>query len=332
MDNEETKILNQTEEKKDNVQTSKKATIGKNAAYAGGGFVAGVAAGYAGSAQASEPAENVTLEAATTEVEPTTNETESANASQVEALASTTNTTTQTASNLVVTEPVDAPNPEEVLLATDEGIRVAQVSDNASFAEAFADARAQVGAGGTFEWKGNVYSTYTEEEWNNMSASERAQFQSKVDYQSIAGESNEVKPTPAPTPTAVQEPANVGEEATPANAEMVDDQSGNNGIKVLGVETVVDSEGNPVTLAAVELEGEQALLVDVDNNGIMDVMIVDENGDGQITENELFDVSEGNIATNDLQQMAAMQNDDMLYACNDDMPDYMNDADISSMA
>ena len=64
----------------------------------------------------------------------------------------------------------------------------------------------------------------------------------------------------------------------------------------------------------------------------MDVMIVDENGDGQITENELFDVSEGNIATNDLQQMAAMQNDDMLYACNDDMPDYMNDADISSMA
>lgn len=311
MDNEETKILNQTEEKKDNVQTSKKATIGKNAAYAGGGFVAGVATGYSSSAKASETSNSdaAKQEATVVEnVEENINVAQSANENQ----------------NSVVeanNEAFDIPKPEEVLLATDEGLRVAQVNDNASFAEAFADARTQVGAGGTFEWKGNVYSTYTEEEWNNMSASERAEFQSKVDYQSITGDATEVKPVNA----------EVHENVLASNAEMVDNHSNNEGVKVLGVEAVVDSEGNPMTVAAIELQGEQALLVDVDNNGIMDVIIVDENGDGQITENELFDISEGNINTSDLQQMAAAQNGDLLYANNDNMPDYVNDADISSM-
>ena len=62
-----------------------------------------------------------------------------------------------------------SPAPEEALVATDEGIRIAQVDDNVSFATAFADARAQVGPGGAFEWRGHVYNTFYEEEWNSMS-------------------------------------------------------------------------------------------------------------------------------------------------------------------
>lgn len=294
MNNEETKILNQNQSEKTTVKTpDKKTSKGKKAAYAAGGFVAGWASGVAGSAMAATPNKEELVQ----EVPIAEGETE---------------------------VPESIPNPEEVLLATDEGIRVAQVDDDASFAEAFADARAQVGAGGAFEWRGHVYSTYYEEEWNNMSASERAEYQSKIDYQAVAGETQEVKPV-------VETPAE--EPAIAANAEMVDEQPQQGGIKVLGIEAMTDSQGNPITVAAVEVEGDQALLVDVDNNGMMDVIMVDENHDGQISENEIYDASDAGISTADLQQhMAASQDPSMLMASNDGMPDYMNDADVSSMA
>lgn len=41
-----------------------------------------------------------------------------------------------------------------------------------SFGEAFAAAREDLGPGETFEWHGNVYSTYTAEEWNSAHPSE----------------------------------------------------------------------------------------------------------------------------------------------------------------
>lgn len=45
-----------------------------------------------------------------------------------------------------------------------------------TFAEAFQSARAQVGPGGVFEWHGGVYGTYTADEWNAMSAEDKAAF------------------------------------------------------------------------------------------------------------------------------------------------------------
>jgi hypothetical protein len=99
------------------------------------------------------------------------------------------------------------------------------------------------------------------------------------------------------------------------------------------VEVVIDPQGNPMTVADIEIDGDQALLVDVDNNGMMDVIMVDENHDGQISENEIYDASEAQISTTDLQNhMAASQDPGMMLASNDGMPDYMNDADVSSMA
>ena len=221
-------------------------------------------------------------------------------------------------------------------MATDEGVRIAQVNDDASFSQAFADARSQVGPGGAFEWRGHVYSTYYEEEWNNMSTEERAEYQSKIDYETVAGEPTASKPTTTDAKPAVESTSAETESTEPvmaSNTEMVDEQSNQGGIKVLGVEAVVDPQGNPMTVAAIEIDNDQALLVDVDNNGIMDIIMVDENHDGQISENEIYDASEAQISTADLQNhMAASQDPNMMYACNDGMPDYMNDADVSSMA
>lgn len=329
MNNEETKILNQNQTEETKVKTpEKKSSTSEKVAYAAGGFAAGVASGVAGSAMASTPNkeelndEVVATSETVVEEEPVKVEEQS----------------------VPVTEtPQPAPNPEEVLLATDEGVRIAQVNDDASFSQAFADARAQVGPGGAFEWRGHVYSTYYEEEWNNMSAEERANYQSKIDYETVAGEPTPSKPVASTSTEEISEVKPEVEAASTettnteppmaANTEMVDEQSQQGCIKVLGVEAVVDPQGNPMTVAAIEIDNEQALLVDVDNNGMMDIIMVDENHDGQISENEIYDASEAQIATADLQHhMAASQDPGMLMASNDGMPDYMNDADVSSMA
>lgn len=326
MNNEETRILNQNQTEETIVKTPrKKSNKGEKVAYAAGGFAAGLASGVAGSAFAASPNKDEVI------VTAETSEAEEATAVQQETVAPVQET------------PQPAPNPEEVLLATDEGVRIAQVNDDASFSQAFADARAQVGPGGAFEWRGHVYSTYYEEEWNNMSADERANYQSKIDYEAVAGDPT---PSKSSTTTTTEEVADVkpaieetqmetvtAEPTLAANEEMVDEQSAQGGIKVLGVEAVVDQQGNPMTIAAIEIDNDQALLVDVDNNGMMDVIMVDENHDGQISENEIYDASDAGISTADLQHhMAASQDPDMLMASNDGMPDYMNDADVSSMA
>ena len=49
------------------------------------------------------------------------------------------------------------------------------VNDSMSFSEAFSAARAEVGPGGVFEWRGNVYNTYYADEWNNMSEEDKSE-------------------------------------------------------------------------------------------------------------------------------------------------------------
>lgn len=310
---EETVVMNNNENTAmgNNEATSQK-TSAKNekVAYAAGGFAAGLASGVAGSAIASNSVESNMAEVVETP--------ENTAEATVEPAATTYSQTS------VVDESIYAtPEPEDVLLATDEGVRIAQVDDNASFSEAFADARAQVGPGGAFEWRGHVYNTYYAEEWNNMSAEERAEYQSKIDYATIAGDTNN---------NVVEETPYVEQNSMASNTEMVDNDTESDSVKVLGVESVEDEYGNQMTIAAIEVEGEQVLLVDVDNDGTMDALIVDENYDNQIDpNNEIYDIQDCNIESQDLIQMSMQQND-VYYASNDGMPDYMNDADVSSMA
>ena len=340
MTTEETKILNPSNEEerteKKTAETaenkSQSTTAGSKAAYAAGGFAAGAAAGSAASTYAATAGTAAPQEAAQP-AEETTGETVTAEQDS--------SATEETAASASATEEVqEAPQPEDVLLATDEGVRVAQVNDDASFSEAFADARAQVGAGGVFEWRGHVYGTYYEEEWDNMTPEQRAQYQSKIDYGTIAGDNvntgtDNATPTSASSNTythasSTHATQQQGEAIAP-NTEMVAEPVDSD-IKVLGVETIEDETGRSRIMAGIEIEGHQGLLVDVDNDQVMDVMMVDMNNDGQITSNEVADIAELNISVDDLQQhIAANQNPQGLLACNDGMPDYVNDADISSL-
>lgn len=76
-------------------------------------------------------------------------------------------------------------NEPEVVVddAVDAGVDFAEgVNDDMSFNEAFAAARAEVGAGGAFEWRGQIYGTYYADEWEAMSDSEKDAFGDKFDF------------------------------------------------------------------------------------------------------------------------------------------------------
>lgn len=58
-------------------------------------------------------------------------------------------------------------------------------SDHMSFSQAFASARAEVGPGGCFAWRGGIYGTYYYDEWHNMSSADKAIFAGHFDWNYI---------------------------------------------------------------------------------------------------------------------------------------------------
>ena len=292
---EETRLINESDvtdannkQEKQSQTKEKKSNWGATAAGAVGGFVAGAAAGAAMSA-AAMPAEELPAEPvdATDEVQ--------------------TDATAQQ----------DAPEAENVLLVNDEGVRMAHVEAD-SFSEAFAQARQQVGPGGVFEYRGQIYGTYYADEWNNMSAQERADYQQRVSGFAPSQHINYADNSDH------HDNSHADSNQMASNTQMLAvEPEDDSAIHVLGVE-----EADGMTVAVVECDGENALLVDVDHNGTIDVMIHDDNHDGMIQENEYHNVADAGLRVENLEQMHAAEQGDFLYASQDMLPDYVNDADM----
>ncbi|MDE6695672.1 MAG: hypothetical protein K2K25_02220, partial [Muribaculaceae bacterium] len=282
---EQTKKVNYTSE--DSTQAKqKKGKAGKTVAAAAGGFVAGATVGAGATASASTSTEEMPTEEKLNQTE--------------EVIANT---------DLSETETPETPAPEQAILANDEGIRYAHVNAD-NFNDAFAQAREQVGPGGVFEYNGRIYATYYAEEWNDMSSQERADFQSKVyevapthhaepSHSSMAHNSS-VESTHHEPEIVAENVQNTTTESIPANTEMIAAEPVDNEIRVLGVEAVQNGYGEIMNVALVECEGDQALLIDVDNNGSIDVLIHDDNFDGDIQENEIHDISGSGLEVADL--------------------------------
>jgi hypothetical protein len=201
-------------------------------------------------------------------------------------------------SNIDIEPIIDEPTPvANVPVAT-------SVNDEMSFGEAFAAARAEVGAGGVFEWHGNTYNTYYAEEWDAMSPAERETF-----YASVAD---------------IDTADNV---STVANVDVVDEASTDDDVHVIGIYEE-NLDGQDVYIGAMEIDGNNVMLVDVDHDEVFDIAVADINADGEISENEVEDISDCGIGVEDIAVRAYMDNTNELLAAND-MPDYMNDADVS---
>lgn len=307
-------------------QTQPKQKKGKSfntAAAAAGGFIAGAAVGATTSAYASSDDEETATEAVVTDPNAETEDAQEAENTTMEAETSSVAENEENNVQTVAEEKTEVPKPEQAILANDEGIRYAHVNAD-NFNDAFAQARSQVGAGGVFEYNGKLYGTYYADEWIEMSAQERADYQTRV---------NEIAPSHHSTPSHTGYSQDMAmshdnsPEIIPTNATMISAEPVDNEIRILGVEAVENGKGNIMNVALIDAGGNQALMVDINNDGTIDVLVHDDNYDLEIQPSEIHDISEAGIQVEDLLETQAMQNGDPLYTAYDDTPDYFNDAD-----
>lgn len=105
------------------------------------------------------------------------------------------------------------------------------------------------------------------------------------------------------------------------------DDTGSPEIHVIAVQNDVDLNGHSVNVAHVSVGDEHVALVDVTQNGEVDVMIADSNHNGQIDGNELHDISDSHMP---MPSADDVEGDYGQVAQSDsDLPDYSNDADIT---
>ena len=229
--------------------------------------------------------------------------------------------------NDVEPEVIAEPVPEPVVEPVVEPVYVSpEVNDDMSFNDAFAAAREELGPGGLFVWHGNVYNTYYAEEWNAMSSESQEAFADSASNVNIPvyHNVNTTEDYIAYAPDTAQDDIMVVPEP--------DDD-----VHIIGVyEENID--GQNMYIGEVEMAGENVVLVDGDQDGLFDVLIADMDGDGMIADNEYVDISSDGILVSDLAGGSIMSdgdttayNDTMDYdsAGHSDMPDYMNDADVS---
>lgn len=229
-----------------------------------------------------------------------------------------------------VTEPTTNENANsndaDPVWAADDEVKVAtSVNDEMSFSQAFAAARAEVGSGGAFEWRGNVYNTFTAEEWNSMSQAERNEYGSHFTW---SGQSNDTESATQTTEAntaqvASHEPANetvhTASAETPVEEQIVEPDPE---VEILGV---VHSDESGFDYGAIRIDGQDVYLVDVDNDGIggeFDYMVVDANNNGDFENEEYVDISDGHLSVTEFSNYASP--DGSLLASNDEI-DYTND-------
>lgn len=231
---------------------------------------------------------------------------------------------------------------------TDGEISVAtSVNDDMSFSEAFAAARTEVGSGGAFEWRGNIYGTFTADEWNGMTAEQKEEYGShfswnKVNSSTETASSSHSSTTSQTADTSDEVEVVTTENSGPTNqshevtndevevAEITQTGTAEDGatvevdpeVEVLGF---VHDEESGANIGGMLVDGQEVVLVDVDGDEIIDVMGVDYNGDHQITQDEFVDISGQHISVNDFGGVSNPNNP--LYASNDNETDYTNDAE-----
>lgn len=217
------------------------------------------------------------------------------------------------AAGVVFTSMASGDNPEPTTQAAHTAVpagnvKVAEVSDDMSFDEAFASARKQVGAGGVFEWRGKLYGTYYKNEWDAMSQADKDQYAANVfgTPQAKVHNENIQEPPRKDMPEDAEQNTNVQKVSHQTNnqqdrAEAGSDEGGRYNIQqVYGVRTVTDNNGNPMTMVEAKVNGHNAILCDINQDDKIDSMAIDANDDGQITQDEIIPVPQGSVLVSEL--------------------------------
>ena len=108
-----------------------------------------------------------------------------------------------------------------------------------------------------------------------------------------------------------------------------------NEVQVLGVYEAQGDQGQTMQAAVLTNGEEVAAVVDLDGDGMAEVLVVDENHNQQIDEGEVYDLSNDHVQMSDYQdaylaqQQMQQEHDTFAYNASDDQQDFNNDADLS---
>ena len=183
-----------------------------------------------------------------------------------------------------------------VVESNEQPLHEASVEGCKSFRDAFQAARAELGPGGVFRWHGNIYNTYTVEEWNAMSTEEKNQFAQRVkpeispadiDTKQMAEAStidDDVRVAPNQKEIDLEEKAR----AT-ATVGTTDDDD----VRVIGYGDVNLADGRSVTVEELEINGQRVAVIDVDKDGVGDFAMSDLNHNNRPDEGEVIDLHTG---------------------------------------
>lgn len=130
-----------------------------------------------------------------------------------------------------------------------------------------------------------------------------------------------IKPEPESNTISEPDTQPLEPENTP-HQEPEPDSTQNPDIEVLNYGTITDENGNQIDVAIIDFEDNEVLVIDSNQDNIADVIFIDANHNGEIENEEIFDISEENIS---MQTYEDAYYDSLLA----DNQDFENDADIS---
>ena len=242
---------------------------------------------------------------------------------------------------------------------SENGLKVAKVDDSLSFGDAFVAARNSVGAGGVFHWRGNIYNTFLEEEWNNMSPQAKSQFAQQVQPVLLSDEmhSDSMHHDFHDETAQVHSYSNDETKHMNYNDYQGEAQQKNNEIEkpqqlqedddvpevhFLGIEQRQTDDGHIINVGHMTIEDDNVALVDFDNDFVFDVAVSDSNHNNTIENDEVRDISEAQLTVTEFAVMTDAENGDVgageyemvptqQEQIAEDMPDYMNEADMQNV-
>lgn len=222
-----------------------------------------------------------------------------------------------------------------VVKSSEKPLMEASVGGSQSFREAFQAARAELGPGGVFRWHGNIYNTYTVEEWNAMSKEEKDLFAQRVkpeispadidtdkiaetepvvddkeqevqDQQKIDVVEKEAQETVVAVNTEESEitDEDVQVVVDPEETDAIEEETqtseavtntDDDDVRVIGYGDIDLADNRSISVEELEINGQRVAIIDVDKDGVGDFAMSDLNHNQHADEGEVIDLHTGDV-------------------------------------
>lgn len=191
------------------------------------------------------------------------------------------------------------------------------VTDDMSFSEAFATARAEVGPGGAFVWHGQVYGTYRgdDPEWQEMSDEARTEHSQEILSQVHAVPYTPTENEPEIVPAPATEDSGEIEDVNPV-AETAEDANDID-VHILGVGAVQAPDGSVAQVGVGTIDDHAAVFADTDGDDVVDTVLIDANDNRHVDHDEIYDATDAGITMDDLRNSVESTVTDVMDATQD---------------